>query len=71
MGVVTKVYTKGNVLYLFVPGQQDYELVSAGSDKFNFKAPPGFAVQFHKDEKGNIIAVSFIQPNGTFRAAKK
>jgi hypothetical protein len=28
-------------------------------------------VQFEKDDKANVIAVSFIQPNGTFKATKK
>ncbi len=70
-GASAKVYTKGNTLFAFVPGQPEYELTSVGNDKFNFKALSGFALQFHKDDKGNVNAVSFIQPNGTFKAAKK
>jgi hypothetical protein len=70
-GVTAKVYIKNTTLYLYVPGQPDYELASLGNDKFTIKSLTGFSVQFEKDDKGNVIAVSFIQPNGTFKATKK
>ncbi|MGV3528494.1 MAG: serine hydrolase [Flavisolibacter sp.] len=70
-GVVAKVYTKGNTLYLFVPGQPEYELAANGDDKFSLKILSGYSLQFHPGENGRIQAVSFIQPNGTFKAVKK
>jgi len=70
-GTVVTVYNKGNTLYALVPGQPDYELVSIGNDKFNLKIVQGYSMQFHADNTGKIIAVSFIQPNGTFKAEKK
>ena len=70
-GVTAKVYTKNSTLYLYVPGQPDYELASLGNDKFTIKSLTGYTVQFEKDDKGNVTGVSFIQPNGTFKATKK
>ncbi len=37
-----KVYLKGSILYLFVPGQPEYELANVGPDKFSLKALNGF-----------------------------
>ena len=70
-GVTAKVYLKKNTLCLFVQGQPEYELASVGSDKFVIKSLTGYSMQFQKDAQGNVIAVSFIQPNGTFKATKK
>ena len=69
-GITAKVYAKEGKLYCLVPGQPDYELTSVGNNKFNM-ALPGYSMQFHADANGTIIAVSFVQPNGTFRAEKK
>ena len=66
-----RVYIKSNTLYLFVAGQPEYELASLGSDKFTIKSLTGYSLQFQKDEKNEIVSVSFIQPNGTFKASKK
>lgn len=70
-GTVVTVYNKGNTVYVLIPGQPDYELVSIGNDKFNLKILQGYSVQFHPDSSGKIIAISFIQPNGIFKAEKK
>ena len=70
-GVTSKVYVKNNTLYLYVAGQPDYELVSTGNDKFVIKTLTGYSLQFQKDDKGNVIAVSFLQPNGIFKATRK
>ena len=66
-----RVYIKSNTLYLFVAGQPEYELASLGSDKFTIKSLTGYSLQFQNDEKNEIVSVSFIQPNGTFKASKK
>ena len=70
-GTSVKVYTKSNTLYVLVPGQPDYELTSTGNDKFNIKILNGYSLQFQKNDKNMITSVSFIQPNGIFKANKK
>ncbi len=71
MGTEIKVYIKDeNVLYAFVPGQPEYELIPTAKHKFNFKVLEGFKIEFvETDDK--INQVKFIQPNGTFVAKKK
>jgi len=71
-GAVAKFYIKGeNTLYAFVQGQPEYELVALGDHKFSFKKLTGYSVQFEANDEGEIVAASFIQPNGTFKAKKK
>jgi len=65
---MSKVYLKGKVLFVSVPGQPEYETISIGNDTFNFKNLKGFSLKFEKKagmEKAS--SVSFIQPNGTFK----
>ncbi len=70
-GTTVKVYIKGeNTLYVFVPGQPEYELVPTDKDKFNLKIISGYSVQFTSNTKGEVTEMMFIQPNGTFKAAK-
>jgi Domain of unknown function (DUF3471) len=69
--VTMKVYVKGSTLYLFVPGQPEYELANVGPDKFILKSLTGFFAQFVLNDKGEVTAVMAIQPNGTFKATKK
>lgn len=66
-----KFYIKGTTLYLFVPGQPEYELSLTGKDKFSFKAMSGFHVQFEVNDKGEVTGATLIQPNGNFKAVKK
>jgi CubicO group peptidase (beta-lactamase class C family) len=71
-GVIAKFYLKGeNTLYAFLEGQPEYELVAVDKNKFDLKALKGYSVQFEENEKGEIIAASFVQPNGTFKATRK
>jgi hypothetical protein len=70
-GTAAKFYLKANTLYLFVDGQPEYELVSLGNDKFTIKNLTGYSLQFEKNDKNEIASVSFIQPNGIFKATKK
>lgn len=71
MGTEIKAYIKDeNVLYVFVPGQPEYELIPTALHKFNFKVLEGFKIEFLETD-GNIDQVKFIQPNGTFVAKKK
>ena len=71
-GKIAKFYIKGEkTLYAFVEGQPEYELVPTDKNKFDLKILKGYSAQFEEDEKGQIISVSFIQPNGTFKAKRK
>ena len=71
-GVTIKIYTKsGTTLYMFVQGQPEYELIPIDKDKFNLKNLTGFGVQFNRNDKGEVIELLSIQPNGTFKAMKK
>ena len=71
-GAVAKFYIKGEkTLYAFIEGQPEYELVPVDKNKFDLKIMKGYSVQFDENEKGGITAVSFIQPNGTFKAKRK
>ena len=69
---LVKVYIKGEkTLMLVVPGQPEYELLAVKKDIFNLKAISGYSVRFERNEKDEITAVFFIQPNGTFKAMRK
>lgn len=70
-GVIVKVYIKGdNTLYVYVPNQPEYELVPNGRDKFNLKVLKGYSVEFSGNAKGEVSGISFVQPNGVFKATK-
>lgn len=70
-GTEIKTYIKDKVLFVFVPGQTDYELVPVGNNKFDFKKIAGYAVSFELDDKKEIKSLTFIQPNGNFKAPIK
>ncbi|MCK0178171.1 serine hydrolase [Flavobacteriaceae bacterium S0862] len=71
-GTTIKIYIKNkNVLYMFVAGQPEYELLALAKHKFSLKILDGFKVEFIEDDNGNIIEANFIQPNGTFTAKRK
>jgi CubicO group peptidase (beta-lactamase class C family) len=71
-GVIAKFYIKGEkTLYAFIDGQPEYELVPVEKNKFDLKLLKGYSVKFEENEKSEITACSFIQPNGTFKAKKK
>jgi hypothetical protein len=69
--VISKVYVKGDKLYLFVPGQPEYELAYIGGNSFTIKSLTGFTVRFDTDATGKIISLTSIQPNGKFTAKRK
>lgn len=69
-GMDVKVYTKGDKLFLLVPGQPEYELAAGGDHKFVLKGIQGFSVQF--TVAGNKATdATFMQPNGNFKATRK
>jgi CubicO group peptidase (beta-lactamase class C family) len=71
-GVIAKFYIKGEkTLYAFIEGQPEYELAPTEKHKFDLKVLKGYSVKFEENEKGEIISVSFVQPNGIFKAPRK
>lgn len=64
------VSLKGDSLTLFLPGQPEYDLVPVLGDEFIFKQVKIVSVKFLTDEKDNVIAAEFIQPNGIFEAKR-
>jgi CubicO group peptidase (beta-lactamase class C family) len=71
-GTTVKVYIKNDkTLYLFVPGRPEYELVATDKDKFGLKVLKDYVVQFDVAGNEKVIGVTFIQPNGNFKATKK
>lgn len=70
-GATIKVYIKdGKTLYAVVPGQPEYELVPVGQHKFGLKNVPNYFVQFTVDGS-TAKDLTFIQPNGNFKAVRK
>lgn len=69
--VIAKVSAKGDKLYLYVPGQPEYELAYIGGNSFTIKSLTGFTIRFDTDATGKIISMTSIQPNGKFTAKKK
>lgn len=70
MGTNIKCFLKGEVLYVNVPGQTDYELVPVEPNKFDLKIAKGYRLIF-TEENGKIVAATFDQPNGKFTAKRK
>ena len=71
-GATVKVYIKNDkTLYALVPGQPEYELVPIDKDKFGLKVISGYYIQFSVDDKNKVTDLTFIQPNGNFKAVKK
>lgn len=71
-GAVAKVYLKSqNILYVMVPGQPEYETVPIGNHEFKLKILTGYSIKFELNDKNEVISLSFIQPNGTFKAKRK
>lgn len=70
--ITIKVYIKNDkTLYALVPGQPEYELLPTGKDKFALKVLSGYFVQFDVAPDGKVTALTFIQPNGNFKATRK
>ena len=70
--VTVKVYIKNEtVLYVFVPGQPEYETVPIGNHEFSLKVLSGYSVKFDVSDNGTVTGLSFIQPNGIFKAKRK
>lgn len=70
-GLTAKIYlTENNILKALVPGQPEYELVPVTPNEFEVKGAKGVSIIFEQDEKGNVPACVFVQPNGKFRVTR-
>lgn len=70
--VTVKFFVKdGEKLYLFVPGQPEYELLPTGKHIFVPKGLDGFKVEFVENDSGDFIEAKLFQPNGTFTVKRK
>jgi CubicO group peptidase (beta-lactamase class C family) len=71
-GTNVKVYIKGDkTLMVFIPAQPDYEMVPAKKDEFDLKIAKGYSVKFEVNDQDRVLSLTFIQPNGNFKANKK
>ena len=71
-GIEIKVYTKNeNKLYLFVTGQQEYELLATETHKVVIRTLEDYKVEFVESDDKLINKIMVIQPNGTFEATRK
>jgi len=52
-------------------GQPQYDLEPYKGTEFNIKGISGYSLRFTIDEKKGVTEVTFIQPNGLFKATKK
>ena len=71
MDTKLKVYVKNDkALYLFVPGQPEYELIPTEKNRFSLKVLDGYKIEFL--EKDDVITdMNLMQPNGKFKAKKE
>jgi CubicO group peptidase (beta-lactamase class C family) len=71
-GSPVRVYIKDDkTLMVFLPDQPDYELVPNKKDEFDLKVAKGYSVKFEVNEKNEVLSLTFIQPNGNFKATRK
>ena len=71
-GAIVKLYIKNDkTLFALVPGQPEYELVPVANDKFGLKILQGYFIQFTVNANDKVTDLTFIQPNGNFKAVKK
>lgn len=69
--VQTVVSVRGNILYINVPGQPEYETLALGDHTFKLKILDGYTAKFEVKGGKNAESVLFIQPNGNFKAPRK
>lgn len=71
-GTNVKVYMRGEkTLMVLIPGQPDYELAPTKPNEFDLTIAKGYSVKFDVNEKGEVTALSFVQPEGIFKATRK
>lgn len=69
--VLTTVSVRANILYVYVPGQPEYEMIALGDHTFKLKVLNGYSVKFEVKDRRKAESMLFIQPNGAFKAVRK
>ncbi|MCB1634302.1 MAG: serine hydrolase [Xanthomonadales bacterium] len=69
-GTPDLIALSGNQLQLILPGQPVYTLVPAVSGRFDIKGLQGYAVGFTLDADGQVLKITYYQPNGVFESAR-
>ncbi|MEZ2444528.1 serine hydrolase [Chitinophaga sp. RCC_12] len=59
------------VLTMIVPGQPVYTLEAIDGSTFRIQGLKEYKVKFIRDDKDKVVALTSIQPNGSFRAEKE
>lgn len=70
-GMEVKVYVKDEKLYLFVPGQPEYELVAVQKNMYVLTALEGYKVEFVSGDDGEVKEIVLHQPDGKYTAKRK
>ncbi|MEE4297172.1 MAG: serine hydrolase [Wenzhouxiangella sp.] len=65
-----RVTLSGNHLQLAIPGQPVYTLEPRVDGRFSIGELQGFAVGFDVDETGDVVSITFYQPNGVFTSER-
>ncbi len=65
-----RIRRQGERLVAEIPGQPPYTLVPASETSFTLEVAPQIRVSFDLSDAGEPQAVTFHQPNGTFRYAR-
>lgn len=70
-GITVEVALDAGELRLTLPGQPTYTLDPVKPDVFGIHGLDGFSVAFSRDEADAVDALTFLQPNGNFKATRK
>ena len=65
-----QVTLSGDTLQLVLPGQPVYPLEPRADGRFNIGDLQGFSVGFEIDEDGQVVAITYYQPNGVFTSER-
>jgi len=65
-----RVALSGDRLQLILPRQPVYTLHPRVDGRFNIGELQGFSVSFDTDENGNVVSITYYQPNGVFTSER-
>ncbi len=65
-----RVALAGNELQLILQGQPVYTLHPRVDGRFNIGELQGFAASFDTDDDGNVVSITYYQPNGVFTSER-
>lgn len=65
-----QITLSGDELQLVLPGQPVYTLKPRVDGRFAIGDLQGFSVGFDEDEDGNVVSITYYQPNGVFKSER-